>query len=191
MPTPSVPVGFGRASHQFTLDAASHVCVITYNFEDPVGRPPDDTAVQLRDDWIAAFPLNTLADTWNVGPVAVLLNRDGLEFSGLDPSTDAGTAAFEPSPIGAAGVARKRTGISGRGFRGRFWMPAGYFGDIAVADDGSIDATLLSDTNDRLADFLGILDSHSTTMFLLGSSTNIVVSMDLAPKLHWLRRRAA
>jgi hypothetical protein len=190
MPTPSVPDGFGRASMEFTLDGASHVCVMTFNFADHPASSPDALASAVRIAWTGAFALNTLADTWNVGPWNVLINRDGLEVTGQDATSQNGTAAFEPSPIGACGIARKRTGISGRGFRGRMWLPGGYLGDTSVDDDGSIDATLLGDTNDRLEDFRTNLVAASIPMFLLGTSTNVVTSMDLAPKLHWLRRRA-
>ena len=154
MPTPSVPDGFGRASHEFTLDGATHTCVFTYNFADDPGEDPDDIATKCRNSWLTGFALNTIADTWNVGGVNVLINRDGLEVTGTNVTSSNGTAAFEPSPIGLAGVVRKRTGISGRAFRGRFWMPAGYFGDTIIEDDGTIDATVFANANTNLQSFL-------------------------------------
>jgi hypothetical protein len=192
MPTPSVPDGYGRASHIFTSDNADHTCVLTYHFLDDGVVNLDSLSNGLSGQWVSAFDLSELDNGWNVGAVNVLVNRGGAELTGSYPTMQNGTAAVEPEPIGICVCLRKRTGFVGRAYRGRVFLPAGYLGVLAVDDDGTIDANRRDDLTAFWSDFIDNLTSAGYPMYLVSadlSRKTLVTSGDCAPKVSFLRRR--
>ena len=192
MPTPSVPDGYGRASHQFSCDDAEHVCFITYNFVDNPAHSADTIATNCRNDWIASFPLSSLADNWNNDGVSVYVNRGGTLSHGLVATSSNGTRAVDPPPIAAATILRKRTSFVGRAFRGRIFLPAGYQNEADIDDAGTIDATRVGQLNTSWNGFINLLIAENTDMVIMNAAGTHVVNVtsgDTNPKIHWLRRR--
>lgn len=171
---------------------SSHQCVITYNFLDRSPDTPDVIAAELSANWRLYFTAADLDSNWEDNGIDVLINRGGSLLTGTGGADLSGTASRTSMPIGAAFVLRKRTGIAGRAYRGRCYLPAGFIAESAVDEAGNIDATVLGNYEANWNTFIGALGVADLNMVLVHTVAQTWIEVtggDLAPKVHWLRRR--
>jgi len=196
MPTPSIPPGAYRYSQEFLCNASSHISVMTWT-----GYFLTNGAQQVADtcyaEIAANFSAGSLDDDWAIGPGHSMINDSGVLLEGIHDVITNGTSDRNSIPIGAAAIMRKRTGQVGRKFRGRCWLPAGYISEASVDEAGTIDSSLVSDLTDQWQTLIGALDAFDVPMTVIGPDATPgdfhetpVTTGDVAPKIHWLRRRA-
>ena len=200
MTTPSVPEGFYRASMVFQPPGGAPEQVVTWNGENTSAAGPDVVADRVAHAWFdsGAFVIATLSENWTMVESSIFQVRGGMPESATVGLAAAGTGDFDSEGLGLCLVLTKTTGFAGRRFRGRCFLPSGFFGALTIDHDGAVDATSVSDTTDRWLAVQDHLTADDIPMYLVHyqdpdpdslNHNTLVTGGHCRSTVHYLRRR--
>jgi hypothetical protein len=168
-PYPNVPAGFALCRFQFTLAGAAHDPMIIFGITDDGTSTPAD----LIDD--AAEPFNSgvmpdLSSSLTLVSGSIVLNRGGTFSEGASTfGATAGGTGGQPVPPNTSILVPKSTGLIGKHFRGRIYVP-GLPASAADSAQARIRATPLLAYQADFAGWLTALATASINMVLLHRS---------------------
>jgi hypothetical protein len=195
----SVPLGFGQVVHSLRLDGDPDPMAVTYGVElqPDVPLAGATTAEELHGDFYANF-VGVIANDYQLVetsvryPIESAPGQGVISFVGSNRFT--GGSATLPQNI--ALLVRKRSGLVGRRYRGRMYIPG--IQENYVSARGEVLTQFRTDVNVNLAAFLAAVQSAGgvTNMVILHSNVagapiapTVVTSLDLDPVVATQRRR--
>lgn len=132
---------------QFQLAGSQHTSVITCGLSNFAGESANAVELAWRTALAATgrpFELSNILVGWTFAKTTALVNNAGVETYFETVINAAGTKVGQGVPTNGAVLVQKNTGIVGRKYRGRMYVPPFYFieGDVDMA--GVINSTPLT-----------------------------------------------
>lgn len=186
----TIPDGKGEVVLTFNISGNAGPALIVHGFEWDFLTDPDDVAESIADDFAATFMPQSVNTVSLVG-ARVVINDGGTFREGLWSGSVAGSGAVDGASPQVAVLVRKLTGLAGREFRGRMYLPGP--SENAVTASGFLAATNLAAYQTAADNYLAALLSNAHPMILLhdnpATAVNTVTSLSVDPKVATQRRR--
>lgn len=143
-----IPTTYGQASWQGKVAGSGRPWTVTCGFQQ-LETDPNAVADYLSGTWAATI-LGIQTDDLTYEGVKVVMNVGGT-LIGAESAVDAGVGAAsgEPGTCNVSVLVQKRTGLIGRRFQGRMFLPG-------VRETGTADGARL--TNAEFALWNGVVD---------------------------------
>lgn len=128
-----IPDGFGEARIEWVVPGTAGPGLTVLGFED--GTPAtaaDAVALQIRDDMRDDI-CPQMANAYFLSTVTVNINRGGTIEQGLATGLDNGSLTGAACTPNVSFLIRKRTGLAGRKYRGRWYLPGVVETDVDAA----------------------------------------------------------
>jgi hypothetical protein len=107
------------------------------------GATPE--AINDAETWFTIYAANLLpyqSNTYSLTSVEVVLNVDSVITEGISThAAEAGGQSPEPMPPQCSVILSKQTGLIGRHYRGRMYIPGAPYSDLATVDTGLLTPT--------------------------------------------------
>lgn len=117
---------------------------------------PNTIASEVADLWNDAIQQDgaRLADSYTyIGTTVTLGDDDEVYGLGVATRSVGGTQGGASPPPNVSKMLRKRTGLLGRKYRGRMYLPAGLLFEVEITDAGLINSGVITGENASLEDF--------------------------------------
>lgn len=169
-----IPNTFANCYHQFALEGSSHQFGFSVGLDLVVNSSPDDLASDVFGAFAAldgvGFGIDNIYPQWTFVRVAVTWNQGGVLYSGEFIANEEGTnSANEVPPANVSMIVKKRTGIAGKKFRGRMYIPCLSLAEASVDDAGNIDPSrydeLKADVDNWFTQLGGIDNVNAIVLF--------------------------
>lgn len=141
---PYVPVNYAVARFLFTCVGLDHLCGFSLGIHHGIDTPAD-VALYVSD----AFVFDVLDDgagmgiPWTYMGLVLTVSHDPDPPTVVEhPDSVVGTLSPSPSPPNCAMIIQKKTGIGGRRYRGRAFVPPVMLNDADVDAAGNLSAGL-------------------------------------------------
>lgn len=194
-----IPPGYVYEAVQFTHVGLGHICIMTFGWE--IETPP---FTQAAANALLLDHQDELKVLWDsevtIGPAHYVVGNDGppnvYDAAGVVVGTN---TSAESCPPNVCEIVRKRTGLGGREFRGRGYMP--FVREPNVDQAGNLTAGVVSSHSATWDQFrVGAIANGTANvaeMVLLHSATQaggppdptIITSLAVAPRVGTQRRR--
>jgi len=132
-----------------------------------------------------------LDSSCTIGPAEVRLNIGGVENVGSSTETQTGGSADQRPAPNCALLVQKRSGVSGRKNRGRFYWPWA-INNASINEAGVISTGTVNDFQDIFDNFLENLSTEGIPMRILHNSAGTpapVIGLSVSPLVATQRRR--
>lgn len=141
---PYVPVNFAVARFLFTCVGLDHLCGFSMGYTHGIDSPPSPAASISE-----TFKSDVLDDgagmgtPWTYMGLVLTVSHDPDPPTVVEyPDSVTGTLSPNPSPPNCAMIVQKKTGIGGRRYRGRAFVPPAMLNDADVDPAGNLAAGL-------------------------------------------------
>jgi hypothetical protein len=165
-----IPSGYGKATLIWDHTGDPLPYTIDFGYVDDGTKTAIQQATDISNAWVTNY---SAAANMTVGytfrGVHTVLNRSGVLHEGDYLPNVVGTYNVSPPPQNVALLVQKLTGLAGRKYRGRAYLPPCYIDRAGVSDIGVVLAATRTTLNGRLALFLAALLTASNQMFILHS----------------------
>lgn len=191
-----IPVGFGQISVEFHHALIPRPMVITFGIDAPASPDPSFIADEIAAMLTAAnrpFLPSAMGTQYTLGPVKCSVQQELGVLTEYGTATYVGSnAAVTQLPPNNAMLVQKRSGVGGRGGRGRMYVPPVAFVEGDVDNAGLMTTTLRNTTNTQWANVLAALDLAGYGMWILHEGFGApvqVTALNVERKLATQRQR--
>lgn len=191
-----IPVGFGQISMEFHHALIPRPMVCTFGIDAPASPDPSFIADEIKAMVIAAgrpFTPSAVGTQYTIGPFKCSVQQETGVLTEYGTSSDVGTnAAVTQLPPNNAMLVQKRSGVGGRGGRGRMYVPPVAFVEGDVDNAGLMTTTLRNTTQTQWSAVLAALDLAGYGMWILHSGFGApvqVTALNVERKLATQRQR--
>lgn len=191
-----IPPDYLQCTQEFLMSGAPHPFMVVTGHQWNTAISPDTMAATLKTVYTdrGFTPTSGFGSNWSLGRTRVLCNDGSAVLKiGESPTIITGTGAATANTISSGCVLiQKRTGSSGRKFRGRMYVPTYNIPEGNINPAGIIDNAQVTALQTMWSDFLTDLVTADAALVLLHSgveSPTIVASLAVQPMLATQRRR--
>jgi hypothetical protein len=162
-----IPDGFAHCTYKFALTGRTNPITFTHGIRTDVAVSGWDFASELFDYLVAAGSIMEAAnvrDVFTFESVECIINDGGVlvgQASTQSPVTGTNTTTATP-PSNCTLLVQKRTGLIGRKFRGRFYLPTLGLSEGAVDPVGNIDSITFGTIDARVQQWFTDINGSST-----------------------------
>lgn len=167
-----VPENIAIGSLRWSLSGDSQEMVVTLGLQST--RVTFDAEIMAEDLRVAAEATGSIVgaasgmyDQWTFVGTTVRLMTSGGFLTGEDVVETVGTASGETLPQNSAILVKKNTGLGGKHFRGRMYLPMYGVLEDNVSNSGRISSGDVSSLQGRMNTFLAALDTNELIPLLL------------------------
>lgn len=165
----NLPFGFANCHFHFTENIGDKATSTALAFECADSDP--DTVAQDLHELFLEHPLQgggNLNTAWTyLGTSVTKGTVSGPPELGVFPAAVPGTAPGSAPPPNVSIIIRKRTGLAGRKYRGRMFMPAGWVAEGEINSGGGIDSGRITGYNIWLTEWFNDATISGYPMYLL------------------------
>lgn len=188
-----IPVGFAEVTVQFQIPGDAGPAMVVFGTGSNPLDSPEDVAVNVADTlnntpgFTGLYRADVIAEL-----VTVRLNTGGIAPGVHEETINLpGTLSGATAPPQVASLLQKSTGLAGRPFRGRMYIPG--IAEAIVDEAGRITSPSLGIMQTAATAFLDDLGTNNVPMYILHESAAIapteVTALNLSPKVATQRRR--
>lgn len=164
------PPGFGYFAIVHQVTGSTHTPTVTCGFQNGGSFTAAAANAALRAAMVSGtnfWDVANFSNAYLVQSTYVLVNIGGLLYTDTNVVPIAGTASIATPPINTAAIIQKRTGVAGRQYRGRMFMPPMNVaeGDVSIA--GIIGGASFTNLGTYSTAFYGGLVAQAMTPYLL------------------------
>jgi len=174
MPTQDLPAGYARITQFFSVPGTAGPAMLTFGGHPGNGDDPNDLAGDIRGFFVNRLA-PTLANSTFVDQTTVLYNDAGTLKVGQSLGLDNGSLTGAALPPQNAIIAKKLTGLAGRRFRGRWYIPG--LVETDVDEKGFISSTRRNTLDTAVQNILADMGARTPTtpMVLLHAPGNTAI----------------
>lgn len=190
-----IPVGFFEATQEFHLLGSSKTFSVVTGHNTPPATSVTTMAQNVNDFWTQAFQWPTAVGTaWTLGKTTARYRTDPftVEIGEYNVPLQGTAGTNTTMPPNVAILAQKRTGLVGRKFRGRFYVPPYQVQETDVDYNGVMNAANLAAQQAAFDDFLARTQVLPYDLMLFHSDGTLptpVTSIVVQPLVATQRRR--
>ena len=160
MPTQVIPAGYARVTQFFSVPGTAGPAMVTFGCHPGNGDNPNDLASDIRGFFVARLG-PTITNTTFIDQTSVLYNDAGTFLVGQATGLDNGSLSGAALPPQNAIIAKKLTGLAGRRFRGRWYIPGLQESD--VDEKGFISSTRRASLDTAVGNIVSDLIARTPT----------------------------
>jgi len=167
MPATPIPAGYGIVTHKYTLAGRAAPFVFTHGYKLDNAETADGEAAEVGGFWLANFTAATTLNSYTFVGTHILRNNGGVFEDGDFISSTTGTVNATAVTPAVCVLVQKKSGIAGRKFRGRMYLPPAFLPEANVDNAGIIDGATLTGIQGRATGYLDNLATDVSAMYLL------------------------
>lgn len=175
--TLQIPDGYGLFSMHFKCTLSTHECIVSHGYQNNSAASAVVNLPILRAAWTASsarpFETSQMSNKWSLVQCHVAQNTAGSIYVADDFTVINGNQSTEFPPMNTALLCKKVTGIAGRKFRGRMFVPPLNITELGMNEAGIWDATALAAVQVKFSAAEAALISGSVPPVLLHDSSMI------------------
>jgi hypothetical protein len=119
---PNIPNGYGLIRHHFSTAGGDQHAYTLFGVKLNGTPTAGAVAAELHNDW-RVYMLGQQCSDLNLLDTMATVNNGGILSQDIEVATFPGTVASVPVPVQVCALFKKTTGVLGRHFRGRLYMP--------------------------------------------------------------------
>jgi hypothetical protein len=186
-----IPSGYGAVALPIVNTATPRAAYVTWGFQNVGALIGPIIAADAVMDALESTVSPALDSSCTIGPAEVRLNIGGVENVGSSTETQTGGSADQRPAPNCALLVQKRSGVSGRKNRGRFYWPWA-INNASINEAGVISTGTVNDFQDIFDNFLENLSTEGIPMRILHNSAGTpapVIGLSVSPLVATQRRR--